>query len=559
MAFCTYCESESMEDDFCDICGRDITEDVNKGVENFNDYVETKLECFVKKSIMTKEDIFKSKSDLIKTPLEILPCSTDKEAGNLIYFVKDNSISLKSYIQQNYLDHDDLVNIIIRVYRIIKEINENNLILGSFDLSDFWLRNNNLSTLYLRQCRKFLQTPEDLDDYYFGEIENLGLIDSDGNLDVKSDITLLGKLYVALATDMKFITEDYFHERYIAYNLGLFSDISESSLHTWIDRTINIDVAKRYQSLEECMDDFEYILQSRYANDNQEVKLELNIAAETHVGVGKELKMQERSSEMRNEDSFLVSEKTSEEDNYSKALLLVADGVSTSTIGTGYEASNIVKDVTDKLWNEKFKEIKNSSDVQNFVNEIIKESNKLIWEYAYKKKGEDAKKHVIMATTLSIAIRIDNKLYCASVGDSPMLLFKGNYIIPLNYEDNKGNEELANGCSWERYSQMDGASSLTNFIGGRNCKKEKEELIFPKILEIELVEDEYLLLCSDGLTDYIDSGASLDTKWTIDEKLKEIIYKDSELSVSEIVNELISTANHYGGGDNITVILAKTN
>ena len=105
---------------------------------------------------------------------------------------------------------------------------------------------------------------------------------------------------------------------------------------------------------------------------------------------------------------------------------------------------------------------------------------------------------------------------------------------------------------------MDGSSSLTNFVGGSNYNKEKEEIIYPKVSEISLMKDEYILLCSDGLTDYIEPGTGLDIGWSTDEKLKELIYQDEDLSIVDIVDNLISTANYYGGGDNISVILAKT-
>lgn len=559
MGFCTYCENESVDEEFCDICGKKITED-NFTTESFNDYTETTIECVVKKSTMKKNDRLTWESDLIKTPLEVVPYETSNDEYNLLYFLKDESVSLKSYIEQNYLNQDDLVIVIVRVYRIIKEINNQNLLLGSFDISDLWLKGDNLNTLYLKQSRKFLSTPQDLKDYEFGEIEGLGLISiGEDKLDFRSDITLLGRLYIALATDMKFPTEDYFHERYIAYNLTLFSNIADCDLHTWIGRTVTMNTEEKYQTLEDCIDDFEYLIQSRYINQSENKIGEFEIAAGTHIGIGKDLKMKNTPQEMRNEDSILVKEVlcSDSEEEVHKTLLLVADGISTSSIGTGYEASNIVKDVAEKLWDEKYTYINNITDVQKFVDDVINLSNEKIWEYAYERKGSKAVEQTIMASTLSIAININDRLYYASVGDSPMFLFRGDYVSPLNHEDNRGNEALLNGCDWNRFTKMDNTSSLTNFIGGYNCYKEKEDIIFPIVSEINLTKNEYLLLCSDGLTDYIGTKTSLDSNWATDKKLKEIIYKNSHSSLNEIVNELISTANHHGGGDNISVILMK--
>ena len=557
MAFCIYCEDESMDEDFCDMCGRKLSESNDEVLEDFNDYVETTIECIVKRSTMNKNQRFISESGLISVPVEVIPY---KDNYNLLYFVKDESISLKDYMQKEYLDHEDLVTIIVRVYRMIKEINGQGFVLGSLDISDLWLKGDNLSTLYLRQSRRFLKNITDLVDYEFGEVSGIGVVGlNKEELDQGSDISLLGRLYMSLATDMKFRVDDYFHERYIGYNLGMFSDIAEKDLHPWINRTVNANADIRYKTLEECMDDFEYLLQSRYL-ESQDDGIELDLCASTHVGIGKNLKMKDYPEEVRNEDSILVSEKLCYEGDKSsnKALLLVADGISTSTIGTGYEASNIIKSVAENLWDEEYTNIKDSKDVQGFVNEIINKSNKEIRNYVYEREGHYCTNRVVMGSTLSIAIRIDRNLYYASVGDSPMLLVRKDYVVPLNYQDNRGNEELVNGCSWERFTEMDGSSSLTNFVGGSNYNKEKEEIIYPKVSEISLMKDEYILLCSDGLTDYIEPGTGLDIGWSTDEKLKELIYQDEDLSIVDIVDNLISTANYYGGGDNISVILAKT-
>lgn len=557
MAFCIYCEDESIDEDFCDMCGRKLSESNDEVLEDFNDYVETTIECIVKRSTMNKNQRFINESGLISVPIEVIPY---KDNYNLLYFVKDESISLKDYMQKEYLDHEDLVTIIVRVYRMIKEINGQGFVLGSLDISDLWLKGNNLSTLYLRQSRRFLKNITDLVDYEFGEVSGIGVVGlNKEELDQGSDISLLGRLYMSLATDMKFRVDDYFHERYIGYNLGMFSDIAEKDLHPWINRTVNANADIRYKTLEECMDDFEYLLQSRYL-ESQDDGIELDLCASTHVGIGKNLKMKDYPEEVRNEDSILVSEKLCNEGDKSsnKVLLLVADGISTSTIGTGYEASNIIKSVAENLWDEKYTNIKGSNDVQGFVNEIINKSNQEIRNYVYEMEGHYCTNRVVMGSTLSIAIRIGRKLYYASVGDSPMLLVRKDYVVPLNYQDNRGNEELVNGCSWERFTEMDGSSSLTNFVGGSNYNKEKEEIVYPKVSEISLMKDEYILLCSDGLTDYIEPGTGLDIGWSTDEKLKELIYQDEDLSIVDIVDNLISTANYYGGGDNISVILAKT-
>lgn len=56
----------------------------------------------------------------------------------------------------------------------------------------------------------------------------------------------------------------------------------------------------------------------------------------------------------------------------------------------------------------------------------------------------------------------------------------------------------------------------------------------------EEFENDILLLCSDGLTNYVH-----------DDEIKEILTDSVD---DEKVSELIEKANYYGGGDNITVV-----
>ena len=53
-----------------------------------------------------------------------------------------------------------------------------------------------------------------------------------------------------------------------------------------------------------------------------------------------------------------------------------------------------------------------------------------------------------------------------------------------------------------------------------------------------------MLLCSDGLVNYID-----------DDEIKDIVLTDGNLQ--DLTEQLINTANSRGGKDNITVIILK--
>ena len=68
-----------------------------------------------------------------------------------------------------------------------------------------------------------------------------------------------------------------------------------------------------------------------------------------------------------------------------------------------------------------------------------------------------------------------------------------------------------------------------------------EENIIPDCFEQRLGSGNYLLFCTDGLTNYVEPSEIL-----------KIIKKNDAETISEI---LVDLANSNGGGDNITVVL----
>ena len=69
-----------------------------------------------------------------------------------------------------------------------------------------------------------------------------------------------------------------------------------------------------------------------------------------------------------------------------------------------------------------------------------------------------------------------------------------------------------------------------------------------------------MLICSDGVTDYITPLGYANNIWNIDKKLKEYIEAGVSMrNVLEIPSKLTKVANENGGGDNITSILIEVN
>ena len=192
-----------------------------------------------------------------------------------------------------------------------------------------------------------------------------------------------------------------------------------------------------------------------------------------------------------------------------------------------------------------------------------KNNNQKKKDYSYRigRTYEDfLKSKGIMSTTISAGIIINNKLYYISLGDTPMYVFSNdNNLTILNNEDNLGKRALTHYMSLDKYNDISSKSSLTKYIGGVSYINDKYEPKIQsfKLQEFNLLNEDILLICSDGLTDYIDTAMRDDDPWSADMTLREILIKEKGRSLKQINEILVNRANELGGGDNITSILLK--
>ena len=152
-----------------------------------------------------------------------------------------------------------------------------------------------------------------------------------------------------------------------------------------------------------------------------------------------------------------------------------------------------------------------------------------------------------MATTLTMAYIDWPKLYVVHVGDTRCYHVRGDSINRLTTDHTIG--ELVKSVADEKEPALGGdraksdtpmANALWNVIGG------SDKSLDPQISNSELAVGDVLLLCSDGLTRYVD-----------DQELLKMVSQDR--CSNEICEQLIATANERGGRDNITAVLAKFN
>ncbi|MBM7560023.1 protein phosphatase 2C domain-containing protein [Marinitoga litoralis] len=269
--------------------------------------------------------------------------------------------------------------------------------------------------------------------------------------------------------------------------------------------------------------------------------------------IARAVKSSEGSKKLKEDDDYLddVNQDAWFRDiYYEKAIFAVMDGVSTAKVGNGQIASNIVKEVLSKKWNV-FKEKEfNSESVKEFIEDVLNESNEKILIKA-KEIKKDFNPKDVMASTLALVILYNDNLYIASVGDSNISILNKDYILEMNIEQNIKREKIIN-----KKNLKDKDSALTEYIG--KYKLLENEIISEKInyfySETKLLDDEIVLVSSDGVLDY----------WKGEEDNKEDFFKEDFFKIYSNYNKLKVTAikiicilESNEAADNITLHLFK--
>lgn len=143
-----------------------------------------------------------------------------------------------------------------------------------------------------------------------------------------------------------------------------------------------------------------------------------------------------------------------------------------------------------------------------------------------------------MGTTLVAATVEDSTLYVANVGDSRLYLLRDQTITQVT-RDHSYVEELVALGKMERGSQeyLEKKNIITRAIGAN-------PEIMVDFFEIELEDGDYVLLCSDGLSNMLSE----------DEILNIVLENDS---LQTKVESLIFSANARGGKDNIAIVIVE--
>lgn len=179
----------------------------------------------------------------------------------------------------------------------------------------------------------------------------------------------------------------------------------------------------------------------------------------------------------------------------------------------------------------------NDARMRRTMNQAVNRANEAV--YTRSKQDEELSG---MGTTLVCSVATPDKIYVVNVGDSRMYSVSNGEMVRVTKDHSFVQYLLDSGMiEPEEAETHPNRNIITRAIGTH----ENVEGDFFVVEKSALCE--YIVLCSDGLTNYVEE--------------KEIcnIVSSSDLNDEEKVKLLVDNANKNGGGDNITVILTSLN
>lgn len=207
-------------------------------------------------------------------------------------------------------------------------------------------------------------------------------------------------------------------------------------------------------------------------------------------------------------------------------LFIVADGMGGHQAGD-FASRSVVEELVSFV-----SRAKKGNSVVAVLEEGIKYAGNIAYEASVRDRSLEG-----MGTTLVAAVIEDRTLYVANVGDSRLYLIRQD--ISQVTRDHSYVEELVMLGQMERGSEdyQSKKHIITRAVG-------IDKSVNIDFFEVPLNAGDYILLCSDGLSNMLE-----------EDEIRDVILSSGMLKVK--AEQLITMANDNGGKDNIAVVLVE--
>lgn len=208
------------------------------------------------------------------------------------------------------------------------------------------------------------------------------------------------------------------------------------------------------------------------------------------------------------------------------AWAVVCDGMG------GANGGNIASEIAVNRITQQIEELLpkiEDKDVSNTLKTIVYKANIDIYEKASENHELNG-----MGTTVVLALIIKDKLHIVHAGDSRAYLISKEVIQQLTTDHSIVQEMVRTGEITPKEAETHPRKNIITRALGIEDEVELDYGSF------NISEGEKVLICTDGLTNYINQD--------------EIKHMISEFDGQDLIDKLVSTAKDRGGSDNITVV-----
>lgn len=255
--------------------------------------------------------------------------------------------------------------------------------------------------------------------------------------------------------------------------------------------------------------------------------IEVSVAARTDTGMVRRA----------NEDAFMIADLSSGNFGLGPdmkthkigargSLLVVSDGMG------GAAAGEIASEIAVKTVREFLMTIPADLDVCEQLKTATEQANSEIRKYA-----EQHPQCRGMGATLTAVLIQQATAYIAQIGDSRAYLVRAGSIKQLTKDQSLAQAMIDVGAITPDQADTVAQNIITQALGIRPTLE-------VAISSVELVQDDTLIICSDGLSQKVK-----------EEEMLNLVHQTADLT--QLCRSLVGLANQRGGEDNITVIAAK--
>lgn len=270
-------------------------------------------------------------------------------------------------------------------------------------------------------------------------------------------------------------------------------------------------------------------------------KIRLGAAVDTHVGIIKRLHTP------RNQDGVF----TATDETGTSALMIVADGVSTASFGSGDRASAIAISCAKSAWRTFIErpDIVRERGLSQWLHDLIQRINRELVQSVNDEfapfSGEPSE---VMGSTCLLAFVQNGIAHLLTLGDSRAYLIREGFMEQISRDHNLLTLGIADGIDPDTAFMLPQGDALARCLGAFDVEEGHLGAIDvePDVYTFPLLAGDRLLLCTDGLTDYAGITVA-----EAEERIYDIVVAGELPEL--ICLDLIRLANGGGGGDNIGV------